>query len=333
MIRVAVVGVSQVGKAHCEVYQKNPNTILVAVCSRNEQRVKEAAETLGVKGYTNLQDLLTHEKIDLVDVTTGGIEKGSQHYEPTMMAIAAGKDVLVEKPISNHLGEARQMVKFAKAKGVRLCCNLNHRFTDVARKGKEIVDQGKIGEPLFMNMKLTVGNSSDETEWIQLRELAPHSIDMMRFMFGDIRRVQCFLTKPTYRTSWSTSSINVEFVSGAIGHLTGSYDMSLRHPIEWCEVAGTAGRFVIDNIYEGFTFYPHQSDELLVLRNSIFMGMQKFEDTYFRRINRMIEQIMIGELPEMMEASGEDALAAQEVIEAAILSFKSGGIPIDVTAQ
>lgn len=333
MIKVAVVGVNNIGNIHCGYYTEHPDTVLTAVCDLMEDRVKATAGKYGVNGYTDLSDMLEKEDIDLVCVATAGVEKGSHHFEPAMMAMEAGKDVFVEKPISNNIEEARKMVRFAREKGVRLVCNLNHRFTQAARKGKELIGKGKLGSLLFMNMKLTIGNPSDSSEWFHMRALHPHSIDLMRYLFGDVKRVQAFMTKAPGRSSWSTASINMEFESGAVGHLTGSYDMSMRHPIEYCEAAGNQGRFVIDNVYENFTFYPHESDELTGLRNSIIRGMKGFNDTFRIRIEDLISQLKADTAPEKMEASGADALAAQEIIEAAIRSQQNGGVPVDVPKE
>lgn len=330
MIRVAVVGVNHIGKIHCRSYKQHPDTELAAVCDLMEERASAAGSEFDVPAYTDLSMLLQQERIDVVVVATAGKEKGSHHYAPAMLAIEAGKDVLVEKPISNDIEEARRMVAFAREKGVRLACNLNHRFTPAAYRAKELVAAGQLGRQLFINMRLTIHNQSDETEWLHMRALHPHSIDVMRYFGGDIRRVQAFMTRAEGRTSWSTVSVNMEFASGAVGHLTGSYDMSMRHPIEYCEVAGQTGRFVIDNVYESMTFYPHHSDDLLVVKNPLFGGMQGFNDTFRRRIDRFVEQIKAGTAPEAIEASGADALAAQEVIEAAIRSHQSGGIPVEV---
>jgi len=332
MIRTAVVGVNNIGKIHCNLYSQHPDTTLVAVCDLVEERALEAAQKYGVNYYTNLQRLLEHEEIDFVVVATAGVENGSHHFEPAMQAIAAGKDVLVEKPISNRIEEAREMVRFAREKKVRLACNLNHRFTPAAEKAKELVDRGKLGSLLFVNMRLTIHNRSDATEWFHMRALHPHSIDVMRYFAGDVRRVQAFMTKAPGRTSWSTVSVNMEFANGAVGHLTGSYDMSMRHPIEFCEVAGNEGRFVIDNVYESLTYYPHNSDELLVVRNPIFGGLQGFNDTFRLRVNRLIAQLKEGTPPEKIEASGAEALAAQEIIEAAIRSHQNGGSVVEVPA-
>jgi len=330
MLKVAVVGVNQIGKLHCRAYADHADAELVAVCDLMPERAEAAGRAFGVRAYTSLDELLAREEVDAIAVATAGEEKGGHHYAPAMTAIAAGKDVLVEKPISNRIDEAREMVAFAREKGVRLACNLNHRFAPAAFRAKALIEEGKLGTILFVNMRLTIRNPSDETPWLHLRALHPHSIDVMRYVAGDIRRVQSFLTKAPGRTSWSTASLNMEFASGAVGHLTGSYDMSMRHPIECLEVGGSAGRLVIDNVYETLTYYPHDSDERMVMQNPIFGGMQGFNDTFRLRIDRFIADVKRGAPPDEVAASGADALAAQETIEAAIQSHEAGGAPIEV---
>jgi UDP-N-acetylglucosamine 3-dehydrogenase len=330
MLRVAVVGVNKIGKIHCEYYSRNPETQLTAVCDLMEDRAIAAAKQFGSKAYTDLKILLEKENVDMVSVATAGEENGSHHYAPVITAIKAGKDVLVEKPISNSIEEAREMVRLAAEKNVRFACNLNHSFVPAAWKGKELIENGTLGDLLFLNMKLTIQNPKDMTPWFHLRALHPHSIDVIRYLAGDIKRVQAFMTKAPGRATWSTASINLEFTSGAVGHLTGSYDMSRRHPIEYCEVAGTKGRFTIENVYENFTFYPHDSDELTVLRNSIMTGVGTFHETFTNRFDHFIKQIKEGVVPEEIDASGADALAGQEVIEAAIRSWKKNGAVVEV---
>ncbi|GAA3404117.1 Gfo/Idh/MocA family oxidoreductase [Paenibacillus hodogayensis] len=333
MIRVAVIGVNHIGNIHCRAYRQHPDTELAAVCDLLPERAEKAGLEHGVPAYTDMREMLDKEQIDAVIVATAGVEKGSHHFAPVMAAIEAGKDVFVEKPISNRIEEARQMVAFAREKGVRFACNLNHRFSPAAYRAKELATEGKLGSLLFLNMRLTIRNGQDETEWFHMRALHPHSIDVLRYFGGDIARVQAFMTKAPDRKTWSTVSVNLQFASGAVGHLTGSYDMSMRHPIECCEVAGSEGRLVLDNVYESMTYYPHHSHELTVYRNPIFGGMQGFDDTFRQRINRFVEQLKAGDAPDEIEASGADALAAQEVIEAAIRSHQLGGAPVDVPAM
>ncbi|MGY4691034.1 Gfo/Idh/MocA family protein [Salibacterium sp. K-3] len=330
MIKVAVVGVNNIGKVHCRYYSQNPEAELVAACDIIEERAEAMAELHGCKAYPDIKVMLEDEEIDMISIATAGEENGGDHFEPAIMAIEAGKDVLVEKPISNNIEEAREMVRLAKEKNVRLVSNLNHRFVPAAYKGKELIEEGSLGTLLFLNMKLTIRNPKETSPWFHLRALHPHSIDVMRYYAGDIKRVQSFMTKAPGREIWSTASINLEFSTGAVGHLTGSYDMTGRHPIEYCEVAGNKGRFVIDNVYENLTFFPHDKDELTVLRNSIMTGVGNFQETFKNRLDHFVKQVKEGVKPRDMEASGAHALAGQEVIEAAIRSQMENGAVIEV---
>lgn len=333
MLKVAVVGVNHIGKIHCQSYDQNTDVELVAVCDLVKERADAMAKTYGVKAYTDLRELLEKQEVDIISVATSGEENGGHHYEPTVTAIQAGKDVFVEKPISNNIEQAREMVRLADEKGVRLACDLNHRFIPAAYKGKELVNQGKLGTILFVNMKLTIQNPNDATPWFHLRALHPHSLDVMRYFAGDVQRVQAFMTKAPGRTIWSTASINLQFTSGAVGHLTGSYDMSMLHPIEYCEVAGNKGRFTIDNIYENLTFYPHESSELLNMHNSIMAGVAGFDKTFQNRMDYFIREVKEGTSPDQIEASGKDALAVQEIIEAAIQSQMENGAVVEVPSE
>lgn len=330
MVRVAVVGVNRIGTFHCNAYQTHPDAELVAVCDLDAQRAQQAASQFGVRAYTDLSRLLDAEDVDVVSVATSGVEGGSQHYLPASIAIEAGIDVLVEKPLSNSIDESRELVSAARSRSVRLACDLNHRFVPTAEKGRELIQTGLLGDILFVNMRLTIRNLNETTPWVHMRALHSHSIDVVRYFAGDVKRVQAFMTKAPGRNIWSTASVNLEFQSGAVGHLTGSYDMSMRHPIEMCEVAGNRGRFVIDNVYQNFTFYPHDSDELLAMNNALFGGLGSFHDTLRRRIHAFVDDVRDQVDPDMVRGSGAEALAAQEVVEAAIRSQIAGGSTVDV---
>jgi predicted dehydrogenase len=145
----------------------------------------------------------------------------------------------------------------------------------------------------------------------------------MRTFGGPIRKVQAFMHKGPGRNIWSNASVNVQFESGAVGHLTGSYDASMYHPIERCEVGGSNGRFVIENVYQRLEFFPRKSRDRLVVENPIMGGMADFNETFRNRIDAFVKQVQAGG---PLDASGEEGLAAQEVIEAAIRSWERGTI-------
>jgi len=322
-----------IGKRHAEIYSKDPLSELVAVCDIDREKADAAASRFGVKAYYVVEEMLASEEIDLVGVCTSGVEGGSHHYEPTLQAITAGKMVLGEKPISNDIGEAREMVAAARERGVHYGINLNHRTHAMAATARQWIKEGKLGDLLFCNMALWIRNPRDDPPYYHIRALHPHSIDVMRYFCGGPRRVQAFFMKAPGRAGWSTISVNFDFANGAVGHLTGSYDMPFIHPIERCEVGGTKGRFVLENVFEDLVYFPHDSPERIHLHNSIFSQYTSFQDTFDMRIHRFLEQVTQGDTPEEIEASGADALAVQEIIEAAIASHEKGGVPIELPDQ
>lgn len=323
MLRVAVVGLGGIGRNHARCYAENKNAQLVALCDIDPERVEPVARQYAVPAYATVDALLQSEELDAVSVATAGPENGGHHYEPTMALLAAGKHVLVEKPISNDIVQAREMVAQAERNDVLLGVNLNHRFTPAAERANRLQRDGELGDVLFVNMGLWINNPNESSPWFHLRALHPHSIDVMRYFGGPIQQVQAFVHAAPGRQIWSNVSMNVRFASGAIGHLSGSYDASSHHPIERCEVAGSRGRFVIHNVLERLEFFPRQSPEKLVFDNPIMGGMQGFSQTFANRIDRFVQQVAEGG---PLDASGADGLAAQEVIEAAIRSFENGSV-------
>ena len=126
-LKVGVVGMGGIGYTHCNCYKNDSLAELVAVCDIIKAKADKAAEDFGCKAYYSVKDMLkAHPELDIVDVTTSGYENGSLHYEPTMQALDAGKHVLCEKPLSNEVTEAREMVAFAHEKDLYLGCNLTH---------------------------------------------------------------------------------------------------------------------------------------------------------------------------------------------------------------
>ncbi len=330
MLRAAVIGMGGIGNRHADCIAAHPKASVVAVCDVAKDKVGAAAKRLDVKAYHDVESMLQAEELDFVNVCTGGFENGGDHYEPTMQCLRASLDVLCEKPISNKIQEGREMVALAGQKQLRLGINLNHRFVEPAYRAKRWIDEGRLGQLLMINMTMWIDNPNESSPWFHLRALHPHSIDVMRYLCGPIKRVQAFCSRGPKadgpRVCYSNAQVNMEFANGVVGHLTGSYDSNPRHNLERCEVLGSEGRLVIENCFEELVFYPRRSDELTVWHNGIMGQVGSFGDTFSNRINKWIDQLTAGDPPDKIVASGEDGLAAQEVIEGAIRSFEKGTI-------
>ena len=331
MLKVCVIGLGHIGTLHASIYDENESVELIGVCDRAESRAVKASKRFDVPYYLNARDILSELKPDICSVATGGFEYSSDHFEPVMQALDTGCHVLVEKPISDRLSHAKLMVEKASSVNRCLAVDMNHRFTPAARTAKQWQEEGKVGDLLFCNMALWIGRPTDpETPFYHLKALNPHSVDIMRYFCGDIKSVQCFAMKAPGRNIWSSASINMLFENGAVGHLTSSYDIARGHPMERCEVAGTNGRIVFEDMWREATLFPSGNPVKTVYTNPVFGGFSNFDDTFRDRINSFVRQICEGVNPDEIDGSGLSGLKASTVIHAAIESIKNNNAVIHV---
>jgi len=331
-LKVAIVGVGNIGNVHGGVYQKRSDVEIVAVCDIIKERSDRAAEKYGCQGFYSVKEMLASGiRIDAASMATAGTENGGDHYTPTMELLGVGIPVLGEKPISNDARKAAEMVALARQKNLRYGINLNHRFTPAALRAREWVTAGRLGELNMINMTMWINNPNETSPWFHIRALHPHSLDVMRYYAGDVAQVQAFFKRGPRpdgpngrRVCWSNVQVNLLFKNGILGHLTGSYEAGGSYGLETLEVVGSEARFVLLDACEHLTFYPRRSMEMETY--DYLGGMMGFGETFASRIGRWVEQNLAGAKPEEIEGSGEEALKAQLIIEACIESWEKGSV-------
>jgi predicted dehydrogenase len=353
-LKIGIVGMRGIGLTHVNAYKEDPLANLVAVCDVVKERADSAADKHGVRAYYSLTEMIENEDLDIVDVTTGGFENGSWHYEPAMEAMEAGKNVLVEKPLSNDINEARQMVAKASEKKVYLGCNLNHYFTPPAERAMQYIQEGQIGELVYCLHKM--GFSAGEATYhankssrfwnlpyAHLKAFLSHPFAVMRYFCGDVTHIQAFVNRPGFRRSasdvmLSTVSIHVRFANDCVGYLLSQRGDATYGLGGWwsIEVAGTRGTFCIENCIEKVTFWPapnpNQAGNPAAMSGGgsggpevMNTGITDFSQTFPRRLHAFLEDITNGVPKESIRASGRDALAALEYTYAVMESYETGG--------
>ena len=244
-----------------------------------------------------------------------------------MQLLRAGVPVLGEKPISNELAKAEEMVALAKEKRLSYGINLNHRFTPAALRARKWLDAGRCGEINMINMFMWINNPNETSPHFHMRALHPHSIDVMRYFAGDVKKVHAFFKRGQGRQGWSNVHVNMLFESGVIGHLMGSYDgggPGHHWGLERCEIVGHDARIVITDACEVLEFQPRNLIESETYHH--LGGMRSFGDTFMSRITAWIDDLKNKTPYDKIDAKADDALAAQRVIEAAIESWESGSV-------
>ena len=343
-LKIGVVGMGGIGNTHADCYRNDALAKLVAVCDVVKEKADAAAERHGVKAYYRLADMLANEDLEVVDVTTGGYENGSWHVEPTMEALEARKHCLCEKPLSNDIGEAREMVRAAASKRLYLGCNLNHYFTETATRAKKYMDDGDIGETIYLLFKMGF-NGGEQTysfnksprfnqPYAHMKAFLTHPFSVMRYFCGDITHVQTFSTKPGFRKNkgdllLSVNSVHVRFANDTVGYLLSHRGDAMWGLGGWwsVEVAGSRGTFCIENCTERLTFWPglKPGQGEAPAPQVMDTGIKDFGATFPSRLHAFLEDVTNQVPLERLRASGRDALATLEYIQAMIESYEQGG--------
>lgn len=346
-IKIGIVGMGGIGNTHAKVYMNDDLAELRAVCDLVPEKADKAADEYGVKAYYSLADMLAGEPdLDVVDVTTSGYENGSWHYEPAMQAMRAGKHVFVEKPISNDIREAREMVQYAYEHDLYLACDLNHYFTAPADRAKELIKEGKVGEPVYILHKMGfngseagyggIGSPRWQKPYSHLKAFLAHPFSVMRYFGGEITHVQAFLNRPGVRSTacdpmYSIASVHVRFENGSQGYLISQRgDAHFGLGGWWSfEMAGTKGTFVIQNCVEKLIYWDatakHESTTDPEPDEILDTGDKDFGTTFKNRLHCFLEDLTNQVPKEYLRSSGRDALATLECTFAAIKSFEEGG--------
>ncbi|MEF3303849.1 Gfo/Idh/MocA family protein [Paenibacillus sp. GYB003] len=347
-LKIGIVGLNGIGKNHAACYQEDELADLIAVCDVVKERADAVAEKYGIKAYYSLKDMIENEPdLQIVDVTTGGIDNGSWHFEPAMEAVGYGKHVLVEKPICHDVRQARELVAFAEKQNVYLGCNLNHYFTKPAERAKQYIDNGDIGELVYclakmgfnggeLNYALAKSPKVNGHPYFHMKAFLTHPFSVMRHFCGDITHIQTFSDRPGFRRSAgdvmvSINSIHVKFANGGVGYLLSQRGDAAYGLGGWwsVEVAGTRGTFCIENCVEKVSYWKAEKGIPAISSQPApevtDFGTTDFNRTFNNRLHAFLEDVSNGVPRDQLRANGRDALAVLEYTFAVIESYERGG--------
>jgi len=168
---VGVIGVGTMGKNHVRVYSELKSVDSVSVYDVNAAAAKDVAEKHGAVAYGSLADLLTH--VDAVSVCVST----PYHAEVVRQVFAAGKSVLIEKPICATAAEAQKLMAAASS-GITIGVGHIERFNPIVDELKKIVRS-----PLYIDMKRHNPASARVTGSSVVEDLMIHDIDILLSVF------------------------------------------------------------------------------------------------------------------------------------------------------
>lgn len=161
-IRVGFIGTGRISDLHAIEYLNNPHAQIVALCDADPALAESRAKAWGLEGVTitdNYTDLLALESVNLVDI----LLPHYLHAEVALAAMAAGKAVSLQKPMTLTLDEADRLVDAAACANKPFRVFENFLFYPPIVRAKALVDEGAIGTPLTIRLKSNSGNR--KTAW------------------------------------------------------------------------------------------------------------------------------------------------------------------------
>jgi len=274
-INVALIGYGFMGRAHSNAYRQvtpffSPRLRprMKVICGRTREKVDAAAREYGwEEAATDWEAVVRRKDIDLVDIST----PGDLHAPIAIAAARAGKIVFCEKPLANTVAEASRMLAAVNKAGVlHMLCH-NYRRAPAVMLAKHLISEGKLGDirhyrgtylqdwiadenfPLVWRLdKQKAGSGA-------LGDIAAHSIDLARFLVGEIVEVSADLkTFVTERplpgnprkkgrvTVDDAAQALVRFESGAIGTIEATRMALGRKNANRFEINGTKGSLAFD---------------------------------------------------------------------------------------
>ncbi len=324
-MRVAVVGVGSMGRNHARVYSELPGVELVAVCDAYTNVAQEVASRYHTASYQDYHEMLEVVRPEAVSVTV----PTALHMEVALSSLEFGAHVLVEKPIAATLEEGRLMIEKAKLVHRQLMVGHIVRFNPAMQQLKQRLQNGEIGR-FFQIFCRRVGPFPVRIRDVGVViDLAPHDIDLMRFLTG---------MEPIRVFSETEKRIHTESEDLLLGLLrfpdgvTGALEINWLTPTKVREVIvlGERGMFRVDDLTQDLYFYENAEvgqnvwPAMQSLKGVSEGSMTRFAVQRYEPLKAELQAFVNAlEANTPMPVSGEDGLAALRLALALVESGRT----------
>ncbi|WP_040159089.1 Gfo/Idh/MocA family protein [Nigerium massiliense] len=192
--RAAVIGCGDVAAVHFEALETIEDIELVAVCDTDPHQLSAAQREHGVPGYASHEELLAKERLDVVHVTT----PHDQHVQASIDALAAGVNVIQEKPIAHTLAEGQRLVDAAAGANAKIGICFQNRYNVSSVELRRLIDSGDLGEfngayasVVWMRSPAYYQARPWRGQWARaggglLINQAIHTLDLVQWLFGGV---------------------------------------------------------------------------------------------------------------------------------------------------
>jgi predicted dehydrogenase len=304
-------------------FNKVEHSRIAAVMRRNGSLAEDYARRHGVpKWYADADLLINDPEVNAVYIAT----PPDTHASYAIQAMKAGKPVYVEKPMARNYQECQEMILVSEETKVPLFVAYYRRTLPAFLKVKELIDDGIIGKPLTVNIRLhkAFGEKDQFPEkqtWHTNPEiagaghffdLASHQLDFLDFVFGSIKEVSGIAKNIAgYYSAEDTVSAAFAFESGVTG--TGSWCFVVEKGAEEdiIEITGTKGKIVLPT-------FEWRDVQLITEKGTLNFSFQNPENISHNLIRQVVQNLRV---EDDCVSTGYSAARTSWVLEEIVKSY------------
>lgn len=334
MINVAIVGFGYWGPNLVRNFSSLPNVRVKKVVDLRAERLKVVSSLYPqVETSTQIDELWADNSIDAVIIATPVFS----HFPLAKKALEAGKHVLLEKPMTDTVDHALELIDLAGKYQKVLMVDHTFLYTSAVRKMKELIDNGSVGKiKYFDSTRINLGLIQQDVN--VLWDLAPHDISILDYLVKDVPvSVNATGVSHIHNGVENIAYLTVNYASNTLAHFSCSWSSPVK--IRTMLVGGDEKMIVFNDmeptekikVYDTAHSVSSDEDKRRVLVD------YRVGDVYIPKLNNVealsgmaadfIDAITNGSTP---IASWQSGLNTIKILEAAQKSIKSGGAEVKI---
>ncbi len=246
---VAIIGAGMVANTHVTALQGLPEAHITGVCGRNPASAAAFAAKYGLRVFGSYEEALADKETSLVSICL----PPALHVDFGLKAAAAGKHLVLEKPMDISAEKARRLIREYRAKKLTLAVIFQNRFTPAARRVKKALDAGLLGRLIlgdayvkwYRSPEYYASNAWRGTLNVEgggaLINQAIHTIDLLQWFMGGVKSLSGMTRTSLHKIETEDLGVAaVEFAGGALGVIEGTTAVTPGYK-ERIELHGTKG--------------------------------------------------------------------------------------------
>ena len=296
-IKLGIIGAGRIGKLHAENVVYNINYVEVkSISDLYVDKINEWAAGLGIKNvYSDYRDILNDPEIDAVMICSST----DTHSQITIEAAKAGKHIFCEKPIDYDLDRINNALAAVKEAGVKFQVGFNRRFDHNFKKVREMVAEGKIGEPHII--KITSRDPQPPpVEYVKVSggiflDMTIHDFDMARYLAGsevvEVYTSGAVLVDPEIGKAGDvdTAVITLKFENGAIGVIDNSRKAAYGYD-QRVEVFGSKGCITVSNDTPSSAVLS--TGDGVYSEKPMYFFLERYKDSFVDEVKEFFDSVL-----------------------------------------